>query len=238
MPTEPAPSPCRPSRLRQIAGAAAFLLLSFVLNDPRQPAPLAWAAAVVALIGFGKFAGAGLRWLVRESAVAFAVDLNPIPPRELAVRVVPWLGFGAALPAAALATGVALCGHRLGAYLLLVLGSFVPTLLVIFSLLPLVRKWSARSKFVTDRDRGVLPIATLGMGYATAIYFLVRYNPLRGGGWAFITHVLGDSVRALLPVTWPQHLMAVAAACFVLRIWFGWTRGALEDDKLEPSPDR
>lgn len=220
-----------PPRLRLLAGMFLVALVSMVINDPRQPVPLAMAAIMVTFIVLGKAAFGGARWLIRESAVKFPEGVNPIPPRDLIAKLVPWIGFGAAIPAAALVTLSALVGFR-HPFLVrdtigLVLYSFIPTLVVCMLLLPLARARASSSELATDRDRGVFPLAAMVMLYAIAGYFFIYDNPFHNGFFHLIKHILKVGIKSLLPYHWPQHVIAVAVAGAVLRIWFSCTQCAV-----------
>lgn len=220
-----------PPHLRLLAGAFLLFLVSMVINDPRQPVPLAMSAIIVTFLIFGKAAFGGARWLIRESAVRFPGGVNPIPPRDLVAKLVPWVGFGAAIPASLLVSAAFLVGHRqpwmVGHVIGLVLLSFIPTLLVCLALLPMARSQAATSELFTDRDRGVFPLAMMVMLYAVGGFFFL-YTPIHHGIIPLIKHVLAVGFRSLLPYTWPQHVLAMAASFAVLRLWFDLTGGALE----------
>jgi hypothetical protein len=217
--------------MRILAGAWLTVLVSLVINDPRQPAPLAMSAVMVTFLILGKAAFGGARWLIRESPVCFPEGVNPIPPRDLAAKLVPWIGFGAGVPAAFLVTVSFLVHHRppfaVGWFIGLVLYSFIPTLMVCLALLPLARSQAASSELLTERDRGVFPLALMLMVYAVGGYFFIYDNPFHHGFLHLIKHFVVVAFKSLLPYHWPQHVIAVAVACVVLRGWLTCTSGAV-----------
>lgn len=215
-----------PPRLKQAAGAFLVLLVSWVLNDPRQPGPIAMAALAVTLLILGKSACCGLRWLLRESDVRFPLDAR-VPPKAMAVKLVPWIGFGAAIPAAFLVTVLFLVGHRppmmMGHFMHLLLMSFLPTVVVCLTLLPYARNEAASSPLSSDRDRGVFAIAGALMLYVVGSFVLMHLNPIHHGLWFAIKHLFFLVVGSFMPSHVPHHIISVAVACEVLRIWFGCT---------------
>lgn len=214
------------ARLKLAAGAFLVLLVSWVLNDPRQPGPLAMAALAVTLLILGKSACCGLRWLIRESDVRFAPDAK-VSPKAMAIKLVPWIGFGAAIPAALLVTVLFLVGHRppqmMGYFVHLLLMSFLPTVVVCLTLLPYARTEAASSPLFSDRDRGVFAIAATLMLYVTGSFVLMHLNPIHHGLWFTIKHLVFLVVGSFMPSQLPHHVIAVAVACQVLRLWFGCT---------------
>lgn len=218
-------TPASYDRLKRVAGAALVLLVSLVLNDPRQPAPLAVSALVVTALILGKVAVCGVRWLMRESDVHF--PQRSVPPRAMVAKLVPWIGFGAALPAALIVTLLMLIGHRppqmMGYVLHLLLLSLVPTVAACLALTPFARNQSEVDGLATERDRGVFPIAIGLMIYVVGAFALGHIPPHGFSLWLLIKHLVGTMVGAFLPTHWPQHVIAVAVSCEVLRLWFGCT---------------
>lgn len=218
-------TPTSYQRLKRVAGAALVLLVSMVLNDPRQPAPLAMAALVVTALLLGKVAMCGVHWLMRESDVRFPA--GTVPPRSIAGKLVPWIGFGAALPAAVTVTLLMLIGHRpplmMGYVLHLLLLSLVPTVAACLALMPFARNQSAVDGLATDRDRGVFPIATALMLYVVVGFVMGQIPPHGFSLWLLIKLLVGTIGGAFLPTHWPQHVIAVAVSCEVLRLWFSCT---------------
>lgn len=214
------------SRLKLAAGAFLVLLVSWVLNDPRQPGPLAMAALAVTLLILGKAACCGLSWLFRESDVRFPQDAK-VPPIAMAVKAVIWIGFGTAIPAAFLTTVLFLVGHRppwmMGHFVHLLLMSFLPTLVACLTLLPYARNQAASSPLSSDRDRGVFAIAAALMLYVVGSFVLMHLNPIHHGLWFTIKHLFFLVVGSFMPSHIPHHIIAVAVACQVLRLWFGCT---------------
>ena len=213
-------------RLKLAAGAFLVLLVSWVLNDPRQPGPLAMAALAVTFLILGKAACCGLRWLLRDSDVRFPQGVKA-SPKAMAVKLVPWIGFGTAIPAAFLVTVLFLIGHRppwmMGHFVHLLLMSFLPTVVVCLTLLPYVRNEVTSSAIASDRDRGVFAIAAALMVYVVGSFLLMHLNPIHHGLWFTIKHMVFLVVTSFLPSHWPHHVIAVAVACEVLRTWFGCT---------------
>lgn len=216
------PLPHHPT-MRLMAGAWLVVLVSFVINDRHQPGPLAIAATMVILLILGRAAVSGVRWLARESDVRFPSDRGRVPLQARVGKLVPWIGFGTALPASVLVTLLMLVGWRppmmMGRMLVLLLLSFVPTLVLCLMLAPYARAQAA-SDWCGERDRGVFPLF-IGLSlYALGGFILVVHSPLQLGFWRFIGLLLRLVGGSVMPVHLPQHIIAVSVACAVLRGWF------------------
>jgi len=207
--------------VRIISGASLTILLSFALNNPHMPAPMALAAAVAAIFIMGRAACCGAQWLAYESDVAF--ESRDRSPGELVAKLVPWIALGVAIPSAKLVTVAFLVmqrpPHELMTYLTCVMKTFMPTGVLCLVLLPFAWRMVSAGVPFSERDRGVFPLAA-----GLLLYSL----------WGMMK-ILPDSmlppfqgllapfkliVWALLPVQWPLHCIALAVAAGVLRVWF------------------
>lgn len=95
---------CEPPLLKvqgMLAGCLLLVLFVRLLNDPHLPPPVHELAALTAVLGMGRIACLGSRWLVKWSPVH-------LPPgcglRDKLAKVLAWLGFGVGLPMAGFTT--------------------------------------------------------------------------------------------------------------------------------------
>ena len=144
-------------------------------------------------------------------------------------RLVPWIAFGAGLPATALVTLGFILGFRAGYahYVLwLLTGTFIPTLILCLALMRPARNTAAHDPHIGERDRGVFPIATALAVYSLGGYLVAYPQPFHGGLFSLLALLVGMVVHAVLPTSLAQHVIAVAVACAVLRAWFRYTEQA------------
>jgi hypothetical protein len=229
-PEPPTPSPsCSgtgPSRSHPRAGLLAGLglcvLLSLLLNDRRQPAPITMWALVATFLVLGRHAYMGLRWLMWHSPLRFSDETSCPGPLDWVARLVPWLGFGVAAPAALLASLLLLvygqpvpCDH-FGA---LVLMSMLPTSAACLALLPIAWRRIEGSPTFTARDRAVLPISAGLLSFVMLLTWLMHLEGPQLLPW----YVLRLMFKSFLPSALPHHIIGVTVAGAFLRSWFRWT---------------
>lgn len=220
----------RPARrLRIIGGLSLCVLLAFLLNDPRQPAPVTiWALVATALV-LGRYACVGVRWLTWHSAVRFTESEAPPTPMDWLAKLVPWIGFGLALPATVLGTATILVmrhhPHEMTMYLHWLLMSLAPTAFACLALLPLAWSRVGTGTAFTTRDRGVLPLAAGLLGVFALTAWWVLGGDGHGGHQFVLAFLVRQVFQAFLPASLPHHVIGVAVACGFLRLWMRCTSG-------------
>jgi hypothetical protein len=213
------PPPHR-KKLGFFSGIALFILLSLVMNNPCSAAPLVVWAVIVTVLVIGKAAHGGVKWLLSESPVAFRAE-DSVGPLDWLAKLVPWIGFGAAIPAAVVVTAANFVAgrppHEMLTYLHYILQTLHPTIVLCLALLPLAWIKSGSEPF-TERDRGVFPIAAGLLIYCA--WALCSHVPGPHGVFGFVFGFVRAVWDALQPIHWPHHILSTAAACGVLHLWF------------------
>ena len=226
----PAHGPHRRSgRLRILGALSLCVLLAFLLNDPHQPAPVTlWALIVTALV-LGRSAYLGVRWLTWHSAVRFTEQETHPTPGDWLAKLVPWIGFGLALPASVLGTVTLLVvrrePHDVTMYLVWLVMALVPTAAACLALLPLAwARMNERTAF-TARDRGVFPLTAAFLLYFMLAAWWILGGDFQGGHQFVLTFLLRQVAHAFMPVSLPHHIIGIAVACGFLRVWLRCTSG-------------